>query len=155
MTWAKREAVTNLVILGDAEGNKKKVGGLLIGTPADRGYPEKVNYEIVQRDGEVIVLSGSASLARQINAADIGKFIKCEFTGWGKSPNGKFKAIDVNVWEGDLTDEMKKWPMYDDVHAATQAQKKAATKAAPAKPVDDFEDFPAPIDENGEEDLPF
>ena len=153
MSWTKREAVTNLVILGDAEGNVKKIGGLLIATPADKGYPDKINYEIVKQDGEVVVLSGSASLARQINREDIGKFIKCEFTGWGKSPNGKFKAIDVNVWEGEPTDAMRKWPMYDEVHAATQAQKKAAAKPTTAKSGDDFEDFPPPQED--EDELPF
>src|ERR1700737_4564135 len=97
MSWEKREPVTNLDVLGDDEGNRKKVGGLLIGLPKDRMYPDKVNYEIVQKDGEVLVLAGSASLRNQIGEADIGHFIKCEFTGWGKSPNGKFKAIDVFV----------------------------------------------------------
>jgi hypothetical protein len=100
MTWTKREPVTNLVVLGDEEGNKKKVGGLLIGCPKDRMYPEKTNYELVQQDGEVQVLSGSASLRNQIGEGDIGKFVKMEFTGWGKSANGKYKAIEVNIWDG-------------------------------------------------------
>lgn len=155
MSWTKREAVTNLVILGDAEGNAKKIAGLLIGTPADKGYPDKVNYEIVKKDGEVVVLSGSASLARQINSADVGKFIKCEFTGWGKSPNGKFKAIDVNVWEGDVTPEMKAWPMYADFKVATQAEKKAATPAKAAVTAgDDFDDFHGGSSD-ADDDLPF
>lgn len=150
MAWSKREAVTNLVILGDGEGNKKKVGGLLIGMPADSGYPDKRNYEIVQQDGEVIILSGSASLARQIHEADIGKFIKCEFTGWGKSPNGKFKAIDVNVWEDEPTDQMKKWPRYAEFTAKPKAQPVAAKKAAD----DDFADFQQRVDDE-DDDLPF
>jgi len=155
MSWTKREAVTNLVILGDAEGNAKKIAGLLIGTPADKGYPDKVNYEIVKKDGEVVILSGSASLARQINSADVGKFIKCEFTGWGKSPNGKFKAIDVNVWEGDVTPEMKAWPMYADFKVATIAQKKAEAPAkVAANSAGDFEEFPSQLADE-EDDLPF
>ncbi len=146
MTWSKREAVTNLVILGDGEGQKKKVGGLLIGLPRDLGY-DKANYELVQKDGEVITLSGSASLARQINERDIGKFIKCEFAGWGKSANGKFKAIDVNVWEGEPNDDMKKWPRF------AEFQTRAKTNVPPKPPADD-EDFPPPL-EDDEDDLPF
>lgn len=152
MTWAKREAVTNLVVLGDGEDHKRRVGGLLIGVPHDRMYPEKVNYELVQKDGEVIILSGSASLGRQINEHDVGKFVKCEFTGWGKSANGKFKVIDVNVWEGEPTEDMKKWPRYAEFQAAVKQNGKKAAPA-PAPKDDDFDDFsrePEPDD-----DLPF
>jgi hypothetical protein len=148
MTWAKREAVTNLVMLGDGEGQRKKIGGLLVGAPRDRMYPDKVNYELVQRDGEVLLLSGSASLARQLGEADIGKFVKCEFTGWGKSPNGKFKAIDVYVFEGDVTPEMKQWPRYGESNGG-----KAKPVPANNATADDFSDF----DDTsaGDEDLPF
>ncbi len=139
MAWAKREPVTNLVVLGDGEDNRRKIGGLLAGTPRDRMYPEKVNYLIVQKDGEEMVLSGSASLGRQIADSDIGKFITCEFTGWGKSANGRFKMIDVNVWEGELTDAMKKWPRFAEFSTKTQAQKKAAANGKNAPPdADDF-----------------
>lgn len=159
MSWAKREAVTNLVILGDGEDHKKKVGGLLIATPFDRMYPDKMNYVIVQSDGEEIVLSGSASLGRQLSDRDVGKFVKCEFAGWGKSANGKFKIIDVNVWEGEPNDAMRAWPRFAEFQTATIAQKKAAAngkqpKAEPAKEPDDFEDFPNALTEE-DDDLPF
>lgn len=156
MTWSKREAVTNLVILGDGPDNKKKVGGLLIATPFDRMYPDKMNYTIVQKDGEEIVLSGSASLGRQLSESDIGKFVKCEFNGWGKSANGKYKVIDVNVWEGDVTEDMKKWPRYGEFKAPTQAEKRVA-KAAPATAPtkgNEFEDFPDALPYE-DDDLPF
>jgi hypothetical protein len=151
MTWTKREPVTNLVVLGDEEGNKKKVGGLLIGCPKDRMYPEKTNYELVQQDGEVQVLSGSASLRNQIGEGDIGKFVKMEFTGWGKSANGKYKAIEVNIWDGEPTDAMKKWPRYAEF-ANGNGKKAAAPKAA--APKDDFEEFPGALND-GDDDLPF
>lgn len=154
MSWSKREAVTNLVILGDGDGNKRKVGGLLIGMPQDSGYPDKTNYEIVQQDGETILLSGSASLARQIHESDIGKFIKCEFTGWGKSPNGKFKAIDVNVWEGEPTAQMKAWPKYAEFQAAKAPAKQMAKATAPLGGADDFEEVSGAL-EDEEDDLPF
>lgn len=140
MSWSKREAVSNLVILGDGEDQKKKVGGLLIGMPHDRTYPDKVNYEIIQRDGETILLSGSASLSRQINDGDLGKFVKCEFTGWGKSGNGKFKIIDVNVWEGEPTADMRLWPGYAEIHAPKQ-QPVAAGRPSVVPP-DDDDDLP-------------
>lgn len=153
MGWDKREPVTNLAILGDEEGNKKKVGGLLIGIPRDKGY-DKANYEIVQQDGEVIVLSGSASLARQISEADVGHFIKCEFTGWGKSPNGKFKAIDVFVYDGEPTDVMKKWPRYAEFQKNGNGKLPVAkTHDAKANSAVD-EDFPGALADN-EDDLPF
>jgi hypothetical protein len=158
MAWGKREAVTNLVMLGDEEGHKKTVGGLLIGCPRDRMY-DKVNYQIVKQDGEEIILSGSSSLNRQINEGDIGKFIKCEFKGWGKSANGKFKDIEVNVWEGEPTEKMKAWPRYAEFATPTQTQKKAAQNGAKAAvpaaaPADDFADFP-PALEDDTDDLPF
>jgi hypothetical protein len=155
MTWTKREPVTNLVVLGDEEGNKKKVGGLLIGCPKDRMYPDKTNYEIVQKDGEVQVLSGSASLRNQIGESDIGKFIKCEFTGWGKSANGKYKAIDVNVWDGEPDATMKAWPRYAEfANGATKKAAPAATKTKAAAPVDEFEEFPGALRDE-DDDLPF
>lgn len=151
MSWTKREAVTNLVMLGDAEGHRKTVGGLLVGTPRDSMYPEKVNYVLVQTDGEEIVLSGSASLGRQINEHDVGKFIKCEFTGWGKSGNGKFKMIDVNVWEGEPNDAMKKWPRFAEFSAPKPKPQPAAQAA---KPADDFDDFSNRVADE-DDDLPF
>ena len=147
MTWSKREAVTNLVVLGDEEGHVKTVGGLLIGMPKDKTYPDKVNYEIVRKDGETVVLSGSASLSRQINSGDLGKFIKCEFNGWGRSGNGKFKIIEVNVWEGEPTEDMKKWPGYAEIHAP----KKVA--AAVGANDDGFGAVKAKIE--ADDDLPF
>jgi hypothetical protein len=158
MAWAKREAVTNLVILGEGEGDRKKVSGLLVGCPHDRMYPDKINYELVQRDGEVLVLSGSASLARQLGAADIGKFVKCEFQGWGRSANGKFKAIDVNIWEGEPTPEMMAWPRWADVNPTAQKPAPASAPApaqqgGTAKP-EDFDDFPGALPPEAD-DLPF
>jgi hypothetical protein len=143
MSWSKREAVTNLVILGDGEDQKKKIGGLLIGMPHDSMYPDKVNYEIVTKDGETIVLSGSASLSRQINSGDIGKFLKCEFTGWGKSGNGKFKIIEVNVWEGEPNADMKAWPRFGEFAAPKSAPAPTPVAAAvPSAPVDEEDDLP-------------
>lgn len=151
MTWTKREAVTNLAVLGDEEGNKKKIGGLLIGCPRDRMYPDKTNYELVQKDGEVQVLSGSASLRNQIGEADVGKFIKCEFTGWGKSANGKYKAIDVFVFDGEPTADMKAWPRYSEFANGNGKKAPAAKAAAPS---DDFESLPGGTQDE-EDDLPF
>lgn len=147
MPWGKREALTtNLVSLGDGEGDKRKVGGLLIATPKDRLYPNKTNYELVQKDGEVLTLSGSASLSRQITEQDVGKFIKCEFTGWDKSPNGKYKVIEVNVWEGEVSPEMKSWPRYAEFNG--NGKKPAATQ-----PADD--DFGTSALKDDDDDLPF
>lgn len=152
MAWDKREAVTNLVVLGDDEGNKKKVGGLLIGTPKDRMYPEKTNYELLQQDGEVQVLSGSASLRNQIGEADIGKFIKMEFGGWGKSLNGKYKVIEVNVWNGEPNDVMKAWPRFAEFQKGNGKPPVATAKASVNAP---DESFPGALEEPQDDDLPF
>jgi hypothetical protein len=139
MTWKKREAVTDLVILGDDEGNVKKVGGLLAAVTQDKLYPANMNYELVQKNGESIVVAGSASLSRQISPTeDVGKFLKAEFMGWGNSRNGKFKEIDVLVWEDEPTDEMKKWPRW------AELQKDGSPVA----------DEP-PISDDPDDDLPF
>lgn len=155
MTWTKREPVTNLVVLGDDEGNIAKIGGLLVATPIDRMYEKKLNYEILKKSGEVVTLSGSASLSRQLNDRDIGKFVRCEFKGWGKSPNGKFKDIEVMIWEGEPTDDMKRdWPRYAEFAKQNGNGKKADTPKAKAD--DDFDDDEAVkklADED--DDLPF
>ena len=148
MSWKKRDPVSNLVVLGDDEGQAKKVGGLLAAVTQDPQYPARSNYELVQKGGESILLAGSASLGRQIFPADVGKFLKAEFHGWGKAPNGKFKQIEVNIWDGEATEDMKKWPRYAEFHPNGQPP-----KAAP-KPEESFEDFPAALDAE-DDDLPF
>jgi len=163
MSWTKREAVTDLVILGDGEGCVKKVGGLLAGIVPDSGYPDKVNYKIVKQDGEEITLSGSASLSRQLNERDIGHFIKAEFTGWGKSPNGKFKAIEVFVYDGEPTEVMRAWPRFKEFQGSNgkpPVAQKAAPKPAGGVNTDwpgelgDDDAFPGAL-EDEEDDLPF
>ena len=118
MAWDKRDPVSNLVILGDDEGQVRKVGGLLASIRQDNQYPSRHNYELVKQDGESIWLAGSASLSRQIFPADVGKFVKCAFQGWGKSANGKFKQIEVQIYSGEPTAEMKAWPRYGEVKPA-------------------------------------
>ena len=138
MGFVKREPVQDLVILGDGEGQQEKVGGLLIGIPHDKGY-DKDNYAILMSNGDVGIVSGSASLARQISPDDIDKFVLFEFTGWGKSPNGKFKAIEVHVWEGPLSEKMKAWPKAPaaekEAPAAKPKEKAAAAKPKPIAPI--------------------
>jgi len=153
MSWEKREAVTNLVILGDEQGHKKKVGGLLIACEKDRTYPEKMNYILVQQDGEEQVLSGSASLSRQLGESDVGKFVKCEFTGWGKSGNGKFKIIDVNVWTGEPNAAMKAWPRYAEFQAPKTNGKPPVAAKVPAGD-DGFSDYPGALQDD-DDALPF
>ncbi len=117
MAWTKREPVSNLTQLGDGQGQVQKVAGLLASVKPDPNPKYKNDvYEIVQKNGESINLAGSASLTRQINEADVGHFIKCEFKGWGNSPNGKFKDIEVQIFEGDATPEMKLWPRWKELN---------------------------------------
>jgi 1,2-phenylacetyl-CoA epoxidase PaaB subunit len=115
MGWTKREPVSNLVVLGDDDGQVKKVGGLLAAMKQDTMYPARNNYEIIQKDGTSLWLAGSASIGRQLGSQDVGKFVKCEFMGWGKAKQGKFKEIDVVLWDGEPTDDMKKWPRWKEI----------------------------------------
>lgn len=149
MTWKKRDPVSNLVILGDDEGQVRMVGGLLAAVTQDQQYPSRSNYELIQKDGNSVVVAGSASLGRQIFPRDVGKFLKAQFLGWGKSANGKFKQIEVNVWDGEPTEDMRKWPHYGEF--ANEAKPRQEGKAAADE---DFSDFPAALRDE-DDDLPF
>ena len=144
MSWSKREAVSNLVILGDDEGSIKKAGGLLASVSQDQVYPQRQNYELIQKNGDSIVLAGSASLSRQILPADVGKFLKAEFIGWGRAANGKFKEIAVHIWEGEPTHEMRQWPRFDELRKKTSntAKESFAEKPAAVDDDDDDDDLP-------------
>lgn len=156
MSWGKREPVQNMVFLGDGEGDRKKVGGLLVDMQQNRLYPTKMDYSLVQADGEVIIVGGSASLGRQIGPDDVGKFIKAEFKGWGKSANGKFKEIEVNVWDGPPNDAMLAWPRFTEFSKGP-AKKPAAVRAAATD--DDVgrpeTSFPAALEDESDDGLPF
>ena len=159
MSWEKREAMTNLVVLGEAEGHVRKCSGLLAECPFDKMYPDKMNYVIIQKSGEEVVLSGSASLGRQLIPTDIGKFVKCEFTGWGRSANGKYKVIEVNIWQGEPNAEMLKWPRYAEVQASVVPPVKLTVKGNAKPPVQqkhDDDDFgSATATQDDDSDLPF
>jgi hypothetical protein len=146
--FVKREVAENFVALGDGEGEVKKVGGILVRFVENNHFDKpKTDYEYLDKNGNMQLLSGSASLARQINGGDLGKFFKAEFIGWGKSARGKFKNIAVYIWDGEPTDDMRKWPKFEDYYKGTGA--------APAKR---FEDKPAAIvkgEEQDDDDLPF
>lgn len=155
MTWTKREAVTDLFILGDEDGQHRKVAGLIVAMPQDQGYKDKTNYRVATKNDGVVTVSGSATLARQLSEADIGRFVKMEFTGWGKSANGKYKVIDVNVYEGEPTPEMQKWPGYAEfVASRANGKAKAGGGKAAAASSDDFEEASGAL-QDGDDDLPF
>lgn len=144
--WKERKSTSDLTVLGDDEGHVRNVGGLLTAVRQDTMYPSRSNYELTQRNGDVLWLAGSASLSRQLGPVDVGHFIKASFEGWGQSPNGKFKNIHVSVYEGEPTPVMLAWPGYAEMHAKP---KKAATPLTVVPSVDD--DF---SDDDGL-DMPF
>lgn len=129
MGWSKREVSANLVILGDAEGQVRKVGGLLAAVTPDPRYPDNRRYELVQKDATSKIVAGSASVNSQLGPGDVGKFVKLSFEGWGKSANGRFKTITVEVYEGEASGEMKSWPRFgelQDGHTPTRTAPVAA-----------------------------
>lgn len=140
--------MSNLTTLGDGEGQVKKAAGLLFAVKPDPNplFKNPI-YELVQRNGESVNLAGSASLCRQINETDVGHFVKCEFKGWGNSANGKFKDIEVLIWNDDPTAEMKAWPRWRECQPMLEPSKKA-------KPDDSFEDVKKTLDAE-DDDLPF
>lgn len=158
MGWKKQEVTAGTYVsLGDDEDSVSKFGGLLLKLEQNTKYPEKIDYVVVKKDGEIIKLSGSASLARQLGSAHVGCFFKAEFLGWGKSGNGKFKQIEVHIWDGDLTPEMEAWPMLAEARANAKAGTKAPAPAGKKKPEpegDDFGDIPSAL-RASDDDLPF
>jgi len=145
--WKTREPTTDLVILGDDTGHVKKVAGLLADTRQDQRYPSRLQYELVQKSGDSLWLAGSASIDNQMGPGDVGKFVKLAFLGWGSSKNGKFKQIEVRVWDGPPTDEMMKWPRWKDLFDAKHGvPEEEAIAEAVEEAVEDEEDA---------DDLPF
>ena len=142
MTWNKREPTGDLVVLGNDEAQVEKIAGLLASTRQDSRYPSRLNYELVQKDGNSLWLAGSASLGGQIAPGDIGAFIACRFLGWGTSRNGKFKEIDVRVWTDDPPP--KGWEVLGE----------RAESLRGGNPVVKLEDEPAE-DDSADDDLPF
>lgn len=140
MSWSKREVDSNIVILGDGEGNVARVGGLLVSIRPDPRYSDNKRYELVQQDGTSKSVAGSAAINSQLGPADVGKFVKLAFAGWGSSGNGKFKKIEVQVWDGPPSPEMLKWPRYSELNGT-----KSNSDPGPAQPVGDDSD----------DDLPF
>jgi hypothetical protein len=159
MGWKKQEVTTaTYVSLGDDEDSVKTFGGLLLKLEQNATYPNKIDYVTVKKSGEVVKLSGSASLARQLGAAHVGQFFKADFVGWGKSANGKFKEIAVHLWDGDLTPEMQSWPMLAEARQNAKGEPKMSKSVPPKpkapEPPDDFSDVP-PALEHDPDDLPF
>jgi hypothetical protein len=147
MGFNKREATSDLTVLGNDEGQVGKAGGLLASMRQDNRYPSRHNYELVQRSGESIWLAGSASLGNQLGPEDVGRFIRCTFKGWGSSSNGKFKIIEVMVSDDDLPDELLEWPRYKEI------QKRIRNNGGPqgTPPLDETQ---AAVHDD-EDDLPF
>jgi hypothetical protein len=158
MGFVKREVAENFVSLGEGEGDVKQVGGILTRFVENKHFDKpKTDYEFIDKNGELQVLSGSASLARQIHGEDLGKFFKATFEGWGKSANGKFKQIAVFIWEGELNDAMKAWPKLDQYYGKRPATIALVGRVAP-KPAatTGFDEVPEPIQQGQEDDdLPF
>lgn len=143
MGWQKREVSANLVVIGDAEGNARKAGGLLVAVTKDPRYPDNRRYELVQKDGTSKSVAGSASINSQLGVDDVGKFVKLEFEGWGSSGNGKFKKITVEVHDGESpSPEMKAWPRYSEFHGAGKATPAAGDPEPVEPPEDEDDDLP-------------
>lgn len=157
MSWGKREVVDNFVTLGDGEADVSKTGGILTRFVENNHFAQpKTDYEFVGKDGALAVLSGSASLARQIHAEDLGKFFKAEFEGWGSSGKGKFKKIAVYIWNGEPNEAMKAWPKFSEYYGKA-ASNGASAKETAKKVRDDFDDFANPPKQlqDDTDDLPF
>ena len=151
MGFTKREPGSDLIILGDDEGQAHRVGGLLASTRQDNMYPSRLNYELVQKSGDSVWVAGSASLGRQLGPADVGRFVKCTFEGWGKSANGKFKIIEVLVSDDNLPPELLRWPRYEEI----QRKVKTAQPYGELPPLDETQRDVNELEEDDDDSLPF
>lgn len=111
MAWSKRNT-GELLVLGDANGQVRKAGGLLVGVRKSSEY-DNFLFDFVKQNGDTVAVAGSTTINNVLGPRDIGKFVKIEFLGWGQGKSGrKFKDIDVQVWDGEPTDDMRAWPRY-------------------------------------------
>jgi len=152
MSWQKREVPTNLVILGDAEGNVASTGGLLASVTPDPRYPDNRRFLLIGKDGDEKLVAGFTALNNQLGAADVGKFIKLTFGGWGKSANGRFKIVEVQVWDGEPSSEMVKWL---GIKGATRFRDLQQVKGAHQAPATGSLEEPPPGDPDDDDSLPF
>ena len=101
----------NAISLGDGEGQHKQAGGLLVNILTDVGENHAIIYELVQKDGVVLPVWGSAAIDRQVGPHHIGKFIKMVFKGREPTSRGQdFKVIKTSIWDAPLNDDMLNWP---------------------------------------------
>lgn len=155
MGFVKREVLDNLVILGDDDGNVRRAGGIFVRLVANTQFDKpKTDYEFVDKAGELQILSGSATLQRQITADDMGKFFKAEFEGWGRSANGKFKKIAVYIWDGEPTEQMKQWPKFSEYYGKGAPREEAKKTAERLR--EELDSFATnPLKDEDDDDLPF
>jgi len=149
--WTRRDGASNLVVLGDGEGQVTKVQGLLANITPDPRFPDNKRFAVVQRDGTEVTVAGSAAINSAVGLQDVGKFLRLEFEGWQKGRNGQFKAIKVEVYDGEATDTMRQWPRWAELNSKEPRKQSRAAKPALAEPpIAD----PDP-DEEEDDDLPF
>ena len=154
--WQKREQGT-FVKLGDGEGQVAKAEGMLV--DIQQGNYDNLLYNLIQQDGELHTVPGSASIDNQLGSHDVGEFVRLDFMGWGESKAGrKFKLIEVRIWTAEYTDEMKAWPRFKDFHGANgkPTQRRDDSPAEPKRPKD-FDEKPDAVEQEEAEgdDLPF
>lgn len=109
MTWNKRQVAQNLVILGDDEGHVRRAHGLLADVTPDPQYPNNRRYLLIGQAGAEKIVAGSTSLNLQVGPGDVGKFVKFSFVGWERGKRGRFKAMEVEVYDGPATKAMLDW----------------------------------------------
>ena len=88
-----------LIVLGDdaKKGQRPGVAGVLVGIRDDPRYQGRKQYTLAGPGNEEVTLAGAAAIDMRLGKDDIGHVVMLKFTGWGNGPNGKFKAIDIEV----------------------------------------------------------
>ena len=143
MSWEKQET-PEAIGIGDGKDQKPKAGGLLAEVrevEGDNG-PFMV-YDFVQRDGTTQAVYGSSAIDRELKSGvHVGRFIKLVFKERVAGKKGReFKDIDVEIWKGDPTDDMRAWPRFEELQPKPVA--------APS-----IDEFPGALDAS-DDDLPF
>ena len=89
----------DLIVLGDdaTKGQRSGAAGVLRGIRDDPRYKGRKQYTLAGPGNKEVTLAGAAAIDARLGGDDVRHFCTFHFTGWGNSPNGKYKAIHVAV----------------------------------------------------------
>ena len=97
MEFVERRGSGMILVLGDGPDQIQHVEGALVSREPSSKFPNQFLYEFQTPDGEHLTVAGCGAVNARLSEADVGKYVKLDFVGWGKAPNGPFKNVRVLV----------------------------------------------------------